>query len=222
MRFFAYRFNVGAQTWTLCRTRTWTRIALVIETNGTKEIAMFTADRGTCGNRWPVVRLRAGCSTEITLLSREFFALTTHWHRCTVPCAVDECALCELLPSRGLFYCACVCQSRVSLLELGAMSSAHMEQHAKLLHGGMQPGQVFVLSRRGQKTPVHSEVERVQSGVSPIPLLSLAAHVLALYKFPPPNPSDSIEDYEVRIRLIAQKRNELAARQLTASKQTEV
>lgn len=183
---------------------------------------MFTAERGTAGNRWPVVRLRAGCQTEIVLLSREFFALTTHWFRCTVPCSVDNCALCELLPARGLFYVACMCASRVSLLELGALSACHMEQHARLLHSGLRPGLVFCLSRRGQKSPVHTECIREQPGVSPVGLLDLAVHTLALYKFPPANPGDSLEQYEARVRTIAQKRNELTARQLTASQQKSI
>lgn len=179
---------------------------------------MFTAERGTAGNRWPVVRLRAGCSTEIVLLSQQFFSLTTHWFRCTVPCAVDNCALCELLPSRGLFYVACVCDSRVSLLELGALSALNFEQHAKLLHAGMRPGLVFSLRRRTAKSPVHSEVIREQPGVSAVLMTDLAVHTLALYKFPPMNPNDTMENYEARIRKIAQARNELTARQLTAAK----
>ena len=179
---------------------------------------MFEADLGTCGNRWPVVRLRAGNTTEIVLLSKEFFCLTTHWHRCTVPCAGDGCSLCEILPGRGLFYVAAMCMGRVHLVELGAMSAANLEQHAKLLHAGMRQGLVFALSRRTGKSPVHSEVVREQPGVSVVPILSLAAHVLALYKYPPPNPGESIEAYECRIRAIAQRRNSLLAQQILQAK----
>lgn len=183
---------------------------------------MFEADRGTCGNRWPVVRLRAGSSTEIVLLSREFFCLTTHWNRCTIPCAGDGCALCEILPARGLFYLAAMCMGRVHLVELGALSAANLEQHAKLLHGGLRQGLVFSLARRTAKSPVYSECIREQAGVSPVSQIVLAAHVLALYKFPPPNPADSIESYEMRVRGIAQRRNELAAAQVLAGKSERV
>lgn len=211
-----YRSHVDVHTWMLCRTRSWTRVLLLKANNGTKEIAMFNADRGTAGNRWPVVRLRAGCSTEVVLLSPAFFALTTHFDRCTVPCAVDDCALCPLLPARGLFYLAVMCNSRVSLLELGGLSASNFEQHAKLLHGGMRPGLVFALSRRGQKSPVHSECIREVPSVSPITTLDLANHVLALYKFPPANPHETIESYEARVRSMAQTRNELAAQRITS------
>lgn len=183
---------------------------------------MFEADRGTCGNRWPVVRLRAGSSTEIVLLSREFFCLTTHWNRCTVPCAGEGCALCEILPARGLFYLAAMCMGRVHLVELGALSAANLEQHAKLLHSGLRQGLVFSLSRRTGKSPVHSEVVREQASVSPIPLLQLSAHVLALYKYPPPNPAETIEAYELRVRAIAQRRNQLLATQILQAKSERV
>lgn len=177
---------------------------------------MFEGDRGTAGNRWPVVRLGSGGRTEVTLLSCEFFALTTHWQRCTVPCAGGGCALCELLPARGLFYLAVVCGGRVSLLELGAMSAGSLEQHAKLLHQGMRQGLVFSLTRRGAKSPVHSECIRESNGVSAVTAIDLARHVLALYKFPPPNPEEDLGRYEVRIRSIALRRNEHAAAVLLA------
>lgn len=183
---------------------------------------MFDSDFRTAGNRWNVVRLSAGSTTELVLLSPRFFCLTTHFQRVTIPCAVDDCALCELLPSRGLFYVAGHCAGQVRLLELGAASASHFEQHAKLLHGGMRAGLVFRLSRRGAKAPVHSEVLRVQESAREIPLLSLAAHTMALYKFPPPNPGDSMEQYSVRCSAIARRRNELAAAQLLKGKKTGV
>src|SRR6266566_2548109 len=119
---------------------------------------MFNADRTLGSHRWPVVRLVAGSRTEVTLLSTRFFCLTTHWYKCTLPCPGDDCRLCEILPARGLFYAACSCNSRVSILELAAQSASLFEQHAKLLHGGMRVGLVFLLSRRGAKSPVASEV----------------------------------------------------------------
>jgi len=183
---------------------------------------MFEADRGTSGNRWPVVRLRAGSSTEIICLSREFFCLTTHWHRCTVPCAGAGCALCDILPARGLFYLAAMCMGRVHLVELGALSAANLEQHAKLLHSGLRQGLVFSLSRRTGKSPVHSEVLREQVGVSVVLPLALAARVMALYKYPPPNPGETLEAYEVRIQTIALRRNDLLAKQIAEPKKQPV
>lgn len=179
---------------------------------------MFDADYGCAGNRWPVVKLGAGSRAEIVLLSDRFFAITTHFNHHTLPCAGDGCALCEFLPARGLFYAACFCTGCVRLLELGGQSSADLEQHAKLLYGGMAVGQVYSLSRKARKSPVRSECIRLEPRATAVPLLSLAAHTMALYKFPPPNPSDDIASYELRCRLIANKRNEYTARQLGASK----
>lgn len=175
---------------------------------------MFEAERGTFGNRWPVVRIRAGNKSEVVLLSPRFFSITTHFTRCTVPCAGDACKLCEVLPARGLFYVAVLCMGRLSLLELGAASSGGFEQHAKFSGGGMTPGQVFELSRRGNKSPIYSELVRRQDVGSVVTHLDLAVHVMALYKFPPANPEESIEQYEVRCRLLAQRRNEFAAKEL--------
>lgn len=172
---------------------------------------MFNADRTLGSNRWPVVRLVAGCQTEIVLLSRAFFALTTHWNKCTLPCCGDDCRLCELLPARGLFYAAVMCQDRVSILELGSQSAAYFEQHAKLLCGGMVSGLIFSLSRKGAKSPVRSEVVRTQPGCSDVSVLELASHVMALYKFPCPNPGETIETYETRCRAVSKVRCDRAA-----------
>lgn len=182
---------------------------------------MFEADYSLALHRWPVVRLRSGSQTELILCSMAFFPLTTHWLSAgkgrTVPCCGDGCDLCELLPARGLFYVAGVVMSHVSLLELGAASASHFEQHAKLLHGGMRPGLVVQLSRLGAKQPVRSEVLRFQENVQPIPILSLAAHVCALYRLPCPNPGEDVERYSQRLQTLVQRRNELVALELKAA-----
>jgi len=178
---------------------------------------MFNADASLGSHRWPVVRLRGGSHTEVVLLSTKFFLLTTHWQRVTYPCCGDDCAVCELLPSRGLFYVAVGCNGQVSLLELGAASSSSFEQHAKFVGGGMIVGQVFDVSRRGDKSPVRSEFLRLQDRCSEVPHLELAKRVMALYKFPPPNPGEDIASYERRSHLIAKSRCDRAA-QLMLSK----
>lgn len=172
---------------------------------------MFSADSSLGSHRWPVVRLVAGHRTEVVLHSRAFFCLTTHWVKYTTPCPGEDCPLCELIPARGLFYLAATAGSRLSMLELGAQSSAHLEQHARLLHGGLCPGQVVQLFRKSAKAPVYSEIVREQAGASEVIPLDLAAHVMALYKFPPPNPGQSIEQYEANVRKVALVRVRRAA-----------
>jgi hypothetical protein len=178
---------------------------------------MFEGDRGTAGNRWPLVRVTAGHVTEVTLASSEFFAITTHWHKVTVPCAGEGCDLCHVCAARGLFYLAANWCSRLSLLELGGQSANDLEQHCKLLHGSMRPGLVLRLGRKRQKDPVRSECIREVPCSQPVTLLSLAQHVMAVYKFPPPNPSEPIDVYERRCRQIAQIRNRAIAAQITRS-----
>lgn len=172
---------------------------------------MFEADRSQGSHRWPVVRLGANSVAEVVLLSSRFFALTTHWNKCTLPCCGDGCRLCELLPARGLFYLAAMSNSRVSIVELGSLSASHLEQHVKLLHGGLQPGLVVQLSRRGQKQPVRSEVLRTVEGAREVELLELAQRVLVLYKLPGANSDEKMGAYEERIRGICKVRTDRAA-----------
>lgn len=178
---------------------------------------MFEADCTAGVSRWHVVRLVAGSRAEVVLLSTRFFSLSTHWCKCTVPCAGDDCALCTILPVRGQFYVAVHCEGRVRLLELGAESSAHFEQHVRLFGGGMRAGLRVVVSRRGAKSPVHSEVIGERKGTKEIELLDLAAHVMALYKFPCPNPGQTLEEYERRVRAMAELRNRRLFEQMTVA-----
>lgn len=168
---------------------------------------MFEADMTLGVHRWHVVRLVAGTTTEAVLLSQAFFCVTTHWQRVTVLCSIADCPLCEFLPARGLFYIAVHCLGAVRMIELGAQSAAHLEQHCKLLHGGMKPGQVIRFQRRAAKSPIHSEVVRFQENASPVTRLNLAKHVMALYKFPPPNVNEDIQSYSLRISESVRLRN---------------
>jgi len=75
----------------------------------------------------------------------------------------------------------------------------------------MTPGQVYRLVRKGAKNPVKSEIIRIQERVSQVDTLDLAAHVLALYKFPPPNPGEDLLKFEERSRRVARVRTDRAA-----------
>lgn len=183
---------------------------------------MFNADRSLGSHRWPVIRLVAGSCTEVVLLSSRFFAITTHWNKCTVPCCGDNCRLCEVLPSRGLFYVGAMCCSRVSILELASQSASLFEQHAKLLHGGMRPGLVFGLKRRGAKSPVNSEVLRFQEKCTEVSQLELATRVMALYKLPCPNPGEELGEYEIRISGLVRVRCNRAAELLCNARDRQV
>lgn len=160
------------------------------------------------------MRLRMGSTTSVTLLSPSFFCLTTHWTGQTVPCSVDECALCEFSSPRGMFYVAVYWNSRVCLLELSAISASHFEQHCRLLHGDMRPGLEVTCSRRTEKRPVYTEVTGFKEGTKEIKLLDLAAHVMVLYKYPYPNPGETLEQYEARLRQQAILRNRRLVEQM--------
>lgn len=172
---------------------------------------MFEADKSQGASRWHVIRLRGGSTTEIVLLTRRFFEVTTHWVGHTIACAGAGCELCELLPARGLFYHACHVMGRVHLVELGAQAASHMEQAANLLHGGFLPGQEWLLKRRTDKSPIHSECTgHRQVGGEVLPI-QLAAKVMAIYKYPCPNPYEEIESYDRRLHEMAVRRCRSAA-----------
>ena len=174
---------------------------------------MFEADSGRATRRWPVLRMTPGHRTEVRLLSDRFFPLTTHWIRnpafprgATVPCPGDDCLLCETLPARGLFYLAVGCNGGVYILELAAQSSSLLEQHLKLLHGGIKPGQNVVLTRASDKSPVRSECVSFKEGTRAVSLFDLAARVMALYRYPGPQPEEGFEAYEERMKTLCQRR----------------
>lgn len=178
---------------------------------------MFNADYANAGYRWPVVRLKMGSVVQVTLLSRAYFSLTTHFYRVTIACAGDGCAFCDLLPARGLFYLAAMCDGRRSILELGVYSANDLEQHCVLLHGGMRPGLVVELSRRSKKGAVHSQVTGDVPGCGEVEPLLLAQRVLAVYKLPCCNPGETMEMYEARVQSIVRRRNAALAKTIEDS-----
>jgi hypothetical protein len=169
---------------------------------------MFDNDVRAGVSRWPVVRVQAGGVTSVTVCSDRFLPLTTHWVGHTAVCPGEGCSLCDVLAARGLFYLACVCGGRPSILELGAHSASHFEQHCRLLHGGVRPGLVVELRRRSKKSPVHSEVVDTMDNAVAVPLREFVAKVMTLYHFPGPNPGETFPCYEERLRSMVLSRSE--------------
>lgn len=178
---------------------------------------MFEADPSRRMNRWDVLRLRTGHASEMVLLSERQFAITTHYVRTTFPCAGEGCAMCDLMPGRGLFYVAGAVNGHIMMVEFSGASFSLLEQHAKLMHGGLRAGQVYRLERRATKRPTYSEVVRFKEGCQAVDVFDLCRHVMALYRFPCPNPSEDMAAYERRCRTLALIRNKRAADDFTLS-----
>jgi len=172
---------------------------------------MFEADDSRFLTRWEVLRLRSGHKSQMVLLSAKSFCLTTHYAAHTVPCAGRECPLCELLPQRGLWYVAGAVNGRVMMVEFGGQSFSLLEQHARLLHGGLKVGQVYNLERRGVKRPTWSECVGFKEDCTAVDHFDLAKHVMALYRFPPPNPGEDFLSFECRCHRLAFVRNKRTA-----------
>ena len=166
-------------------------------------------------SRWQVLRLVPGHASKVVLLSEGFFPITTHFWRWSMLCPIEDCRLCELLPSRGLFYVAAQVEGRIGIVEMGAQSAGHLEQHCKLLHQGMRPGLEIVLQRKSAKKPVYSEVVGSREGTTPVAPLDLAARVMALYKCPCPQPGDTLRAYAARLAPAVRARAERVAGEIT-------
>lgn len=163
---------------------------------------IFDAEPARTG-RLTLCRVLAGHAIEVVLLSDRFVPLTTHWLEKSVVCAHDGCPLCSTVPQRGLFYAPVDHAGKVMLLELPSIAASHLEQHLKLLHGGMRPGCVLSLSRRGRKSPIYSECIGLRDTCSSPPLLFVLGAVMAIYQFPPPNPCEDVASYDARIHGLA-------------------
>lgn len=170
---------------------------------------MFEANQDGGSVRWYVVKIHVRCATEVILLGDAFLPLTVHWCGKTVPCGGDGCVLCSSLPGRGLFYLPVNWDGRVSILELGVLSANHLEQHCKLLHGGMKPGQVVRLTKRTLRAPAYSEVIDFKEGCKAVSRLELAPRVMRLYQLPGTNPGEGLNEYSARVSVIAKRRAEV-------------
>jgi hypothetical protein len=192
--------------------QTRARVSLVLQETLRKGSEMvFQADQVSGGSRWPIVRIAAGGQTEVVVLSTAFLPLSVHWVGNSIVCPGSDCELCDLLPIRGLFYLPVMCNGRVSILELAAQSSSHLEMHCKMMHGGLKPGLVVQLSRRTKKSPIYSEVIEFRSGVRAIFHGQLASRVAAVYHLPCMNPDEEFDAYELRLQAMARARCNLAA-----------
>lgn len=212
---FAYRLNADAGTWMFAVDVDVDAHVTTQRNQRHEREIMFEPAEFTGLQRWPVVQLRVGCKTEVTLLGGQFFSVGSHWVTQTVLCCGDECALCELLPIRALYYLPVQWNGRVSLLELSTLAAANFEQHCKLFGEGMIPGVVLEISRRSQKSPMYSECVRTVPVKTSIDYFNLATHVMILYKFPCPNPTEELDAYEVRISNMARLRNKRLRDQMT-------
>lgn len=157
--------------------------------------------------RLAVVRVSPGHDVRAVSLGSQFLPVSCHWVGRSVPCCVVDCALCALLPARAWYYLPVDVDGRVSMLELSPTASASLEQHLKLLHGGMGPGHILLLRRRGLKHPVYAECVGRQEGVQEFSFHRFASLVMALYNLPPIGPSEEIDQYDARLRSIVSRRN---------------
>jgi len=193
-------------------------LTILLEERHERENMVFQAEQESGGSRWPLVRINVGGVTEVVLLSERMLPLSVHWVGRSVVCSGQQCELCELLPLRGLFYFACMCIGRTSIVELGSQSSSHLEQHCKLLFGGLKAGHVIRLTRRGRKAPVYSEVVDFRPGVQSISQEQLSSRVAAIYHLPGINPGEAFDAYEMRLQKMMNVRNSHSAKRMLAGK----
>lgn len=168
-------------------------------------MSLFDAEPNTV-RRWQVMRCVPGHVTEFMVLCDRLLPVTTHWVGHSVLCPRDECSLCEFLPQRALWYLPVSSSGQVWLLELSSASSANLEQHCKLLHSALTPGQVVRMKRTGNRSPVRFEVLETRTTTRALTLLEVAARVMVLFKFPMPHPNEGIDEYQIRTQASARLR----------------
>jgi hypothetical protein len=164
--------------------------------------------------RWPLLRVPAGQSVLVELLSGDWIRLTTHYVGRTVLCPqTPDCPLCDLLPTRAFWYLPALREPgrRPVLLELSAQASSDLEQVAKFAAGSVGAGVRLMLSRRTAKSPIRSEAE----GFAPSPRRTnvdeWGSLLMAVFCCPPLRPAESISDYGSRIQPQLLARAEVAA-----------
>jgi len=170
--------------------------------------------------RWPILRVHAGATSIVSLLSGQFLLLNTHFAGHTVLCPMtDECHLCALLPARSHWYLPAVSQAlhRPCLLELSATSAADLEQRAKFSGLAVTYGLRVELSRRKAKSPLRCDV----LGMAETPEVARPDEWLtplfAIFGLPPLTPGESVEKYSARVRAKCVDRTEVAAARVRAA-----
>lgn len=166
--------------------------------------------------RWPILRVLAGHSAEVTLLSAAWFRVATHFSRRTLLCTGSEdCPLCGLLPARSYYYLPAAgrqVRSRV-LLELSPLAAADLEQNCRMLEGGWRHGLSIEFSRRSPKAPLRSQVLGSNSAHSEVPFHVWVSAVMAIYGMPAIHEGESFAAYAartvIRVRERAQQQSDL-------------
>jgi len=178
------------------------------------EEIMFNSNGAPQASRWPVLRIQPGHRSRVVLLANGFTSVPTHWNGHTILCGGDACALCQFLAVRSCYYTAVSCQGHVSLLEVGGATVSAFEMHAGLLHGGLRPGLEFELWRKARNMPVQGEIMEFHPDTRAIDPAAMMSRVMALYKMPPINPSETLEEYGERLEKMACLRAEHVAGRL--------
>jgi hypothetical protein len=181
---------------------------------------MITQERPTTVARWPVVRIEAGHTVTVQLLSSEFVRLVTHFHRSTFLCPeVEECDACKLLPGRPYWYLPAVIQpgSRHGILELSAHACSDLEQKVRFVGLVLRPGVQVELSRRTKKAPIRIEINGQAPNPPAAQLAEWVTPLMALYRLPALRAGETLESYGERVKVSAIQRANLIAGQMKAA-----
>ncbi len=169
--------------------------------------------------RWPMLKVRAGAASVVSLLSGKFLLLNTHFAGHTVLCPMtDECHLCALLPARSHWYLPALSEAlrRPCLLELSATSAADLEQRAKFLGLSVTHGLRVELSRRKSTSPLRCDVLGMVESPSVAKPHEWLTPLFAIFGLPPLVDGESVEQYSARVREKCVVRSEVAAARVRA------
>lgn len=177
---------------------------------------MFASESPSASVNLPLLRVPAGRSLEIALLSTDWIRLDTHYFHGTVLCAGEpDCELCVMLPSRPYWYLPvrALKSRRITLLELSPRAAGNLEQLFQMMAGDLATGRTFEVRRKKAK----SALSFSWIGDS-VPSESLELHhwgtaLMSIYRLPWINVGETIEQYGSRVhRKVCERAAVLAGR----------
>lgn len=163
---------------------------------------------------WSFLRLSAGSRCSVVLGSGSFLRLATHFFEGTFLCAEgDECAACALLPSRFHWYLPAFSEvgNRRCLLELSGTTASDLEQRAKFAGLRVQAGLKVVLERKFKRSPLRAEAISQAEVAKEVPFEVWASGLMRIFGLCSLRPSETIEEYGLRVREQILRRAEVVA-----------
>lgn len=153
--------------------------------------------------RWPVMRVRPGGVFRAQLLADSWVRLVTHFWGHTFLCPEGpKCDACEFLPRRPYWYLPVLefQTQRHCILELSAAACSDLEQRCRFVGSAPRAGVQVEMSRKSAKAQIRLEVLGQETPTGEAALWDWGTALMALYRLPPMQRGELLEQYGARVR----------------------